>query len=99
MSIDRAIQPLSVPAVNVQQQDLKMRPKAADISAAPVAASETSGTQIKLSKVTQAIQTDSSQDVDYDRLAKIRAAMDAGELQLDTDQIANALVEDIFQLS
>ena len=39
MSIDRTIQPLSVPAVNVQQQDLKMRPKAADISAAPVAAS------------------------------------------------------------
>lgn len=99
MSIDRTIQPLSVPAVNVQQQDLKMRPKTADVSATPVAASENAGTQIKLSKVTQAIQTDSSQDVDYDRLAKIRAALDAGELQLDTDQIANALVDDIFQLS
>ena len=45
------------------------------------------------------MQTDSSDDIDYDRLAKIQASMDAGTLDLDTDIIANALVQDIFQLS
>lgn len=99
MSIDRTLQPLSVTAVNLQQQDLKMRPRTEDASSAKMTNSENSGTQIKLSKLTQEIQTDSSRDVDYDRLAKIRAAMDAGELTLDPDAIAYALVDDIFQLS
>jgi negative regulator of flagellin synthesis FlgM len=76
-----------------------MRPRTEDASSAKMTNSENSGTQIKLSKLTQEIQTDSSRDVDYDRLAKIRAAMDAGELTLDPDAIAHALVDDIFQLS
>lgn len=99
MSIDRPLKPLSVPPVNVQQQDLKMRPRTGDVSPAQVAGNENSGTQIKLSKLTQEIQTDTSHDIDYERIAKIRASMDAGELQFDPDYIANALVEDIFQLS
>lgn len=99
MSLDRPLQPLSVPPVNVQQQDLKLCPRAEDVAVTQATGSENAGTQIKLSKLTQEIQTDTSHDIDYDRIAKIRASMDAGELQLDPDYIANALVEDIFQLS
>ncbi|HHL2560405.1 TPA: flagellar biosynthesis anti-sigma factor FlgM [Yersinia enterocolitica] len=98
MSIDRTQQPLPVTVVNAQQ-DLIMRPRTGDVSSQQIENSENSGTQVKLSQLTQQIQTDSSDDIDYDRLAKIQASMDAGTLDLDTDIIANALVQDIFQLS
>lgn len=99
MSIERPLKPLSVPPVNVRHQDLKMRPRTADVGPTQVAGCKNTGTQIKLSKLTQEIQTDTSHDIDYECIAKIRASMDAGELQFDPDHIANALVEDIFQLS
>ncbi|HEN3278333.1 TPA: flagellar biosynthesis anti-sigma factor FlgM [Yersinia enterocolitica] len=76
-----------------------MRPRTGDVSSQQIESQENSGTQVKLSKLTQQIQTDGSRDIDYDRLAKIQASMDAGTLDLDTDLIANALVQDIFQLS
>ncbi|CNI15338.1 anti-sigma-28 factor FlgM [Yersinia frederiksenii] len=98
MSIDRTQPPLSVTPVNVQQ-DFKMRAKTGELNSQNIESGESSGTQIKLSKLTQQIQLDDSRDIDYDRLAKIQASMDAGELDLDSDQIAQALVQDIFQLS
>ncbi|EEQ08193.1 Negative regulator of flagellin synthesis (anti-sigma28 factor) [Yersinia bercovieri ATCC 43970] len=78
-------------------QDLKLRPRTAELSSQSIVSNENSGTQVKLSKLTNQIQTDSSRDIDYDRLAKIQASMDAGELVLDSDKIANVLVQDIFQ--
>lgn len=99
MSIDRPLQPLPVPAVNAQQQDLKMRPRREGGSLAKVASNDSSTTRVKLSKLVQAVQAEASHDVDYDRIDKIRASMDAGELKLDPDAVAHALVYDIFQLS
>ncbi|CNF27258.1 flagellar biosynthesis protein FlgM [Yersinia bercovieri] len=96
MSIDRAQQPLSMTTANAPQ-DLKLRPRTAELSSQSIVSNENSGTQVKLSKLTNQIQTDSSRDIDYDRLAKIQASMDAGELVLDSDKIANVLVQDIFQ--
>ncbi|WP_145520989.1 flagellar biosynthesis anti-sigma factor FlgM [Yersinia mollaretii] len=98
MSIDRTQQPLAVTAVNAQQ-DLKVRSKVEEPSSQHIEGNKESGTQVKLSQLTQQIQFDDSRDIDYGRLAKIQAAMDAGELNLDSDHIANALVQDIFQLS
>lgn len=98
MSIERTQPTLAVTTVNAQQ-DFKMRTKTGDLSPQNIEGGESSGTQLKLSKLTQRIQLDDSRDIDYERLAKIQASMDAGELNLDSDQIAHALVQDIFQLS
>lgn len=57
------------------------------------------GTQVTLSQLTQQLGADSSHDVDTERLAEIKAKMDAGELHLDSDKIASALVRDIFRFS
>lgn len=98
MSIERTLAPFSVPTVTLQSQDLRIRPGTEDTSSEKITSKGTPDTRIKLSKVVQDIQKDTSHDIDYDRIAKIRASMDAGDLQFDPDMVANALIEDIFQL-
>ncbi|RPH29360.1 flagellar biosynthesis protein FlgM [Buttiauxella warmboldiae] len=75
-----------------------MRPGSEDLGPEKITSNGNPATQLKLTKLVQEIQTDTSHDVDYDRIAKIRASMEAGDLQFDPDSVANALVEDIFQL-
>jgi len=55
------------------------------------------GTRVRLSQQIQGLQDDSSQDINIDRLNKIKAALSAGELPIDTDKIAVSLVQEIFQ--
>ena len=50
-----------------------------------------------LSALTKKIQTDDSRDVDYARVDKIRAAMASGELTIEPEKIAQALVRHIFE--
>ena len=50
-----------------------------------------------LSALTKKIQTDDSRDVDYARVDKIRAAMASGELIIEPEKIAQALVRHIFE--
>ncbi|WP_435946155.1 flagellar biosynthesis anti-sigma factor FlgM [Dryocola sp. BD586] len=95
MSIDRAQPVTSGNALH----DLAIRPKAQSVSKAPVASSETAGTQVSLSKLTQAVQTDTTHDINMERLANIKAAMESGELHIDTDKIAHALVQDMLNFS
>lgn len=92
MSIDRA---QAITPGNAQH-DLAMRPRTQSVSLAPVSGNNVAGTQVSLSKVTKAIQTDSSKDINMERLATIKAAMDAGELHIDTDKIAHALLQDML---
>ncbi|OAT59387.1 hypothetical protein M993_01940 [Obesumbacterium proteus ATCC 12841] len=47
-------------------------------------------------KQTTAIQNDTTKDINVERLANIKAAMDAGELHIDTDKIAHALLQDML---
>lgn len=47
----------------------------------------------------QHVKADSSRDIDTARVAEVKAKMEAGELTLDSDKIASALVRDIFQFS
>lgn len=98
MSIDRTQPALPVTAVNAHQ-DLNVRARTENVSTQSVTDSKDTGTSVKLSQMAQQIQADSSQDIDYERIEKIRSAMEAGELTFDTDKIARALVNDIFQLS
>lgn len=54
-------------------------------------------TEVTLSALTKKIQTDDSRDVDYARVDKIRAAMASGELTIEPEKIAQALVQHIFE--
>lgn len=58
----------------------------------------TDHSQVTLSTLTRLIQSDDSQDIDHARVAKIRTALQAGELPVEPEKIANALIRDIFQL-
>lgn len=99
MSIERTSSPQPLPPIQHQTQDLKSRVNSGDAAPEKVSGNTSSTTRIKLTKLVQDIQTDTSQDVDYDRIAKIRNAMEAGKLSLDSYSIAYSLIEDIFQLS
>ncbi|WP_312239971.1 flagellar biosynthesis anti-sigma factor FlgM [Pantoea sp.] len=96
MSIDLSQKTLSAASVQFQP-DVALRVKSGDAERKNNASAPASGTQVKLSKLAQEIQTDSSHDIDYDRVAKIRASLDAGELTLDSNKIAGALLDDMFQ--
>ena len=54
-------------------------------------------TEVTLSALTKKIQTDDSRDVDYARVDKIRAAMASGELTIEPEKIAQALVRHIIE--
>lgn len=98
MSINRT-EPTSSITNNVSQHDLKLQTRNRDVNATNVAGKKSDGTTVQLSSLTQKIQQDESQDVDTARLQKIKADMDAGTLDFDYDQIARAMVQNIFQFS
>lgn len=56
-----------------------------------------SGTKVSLSNQIQGLQANSSQDINIAHLDKIKAALAAGELPIDTDKIASSLVQEMFQ--
>ncbi len=95
MSIDRT-QPITT---GNAQHDLAIRPKNQNVGTSPPASNVTAGTQVSLSKLTQAVQTDTTHDINVERLARIKTAMEAGELHIDTDKIAHALVQDMLHFS
>lgn len=98
MSIDRTAP--AAPVNNIAAaQELRTRPQGPEASKAESASADGSKTQVKLSSLTQQINTDSSRDIDYERVAAIRAALQAGELPIEPEKIARALVQDIFQFS
>ncbi|HEY3590935.1 MAG TPA: flagellar biosynthesis anti-sigma factor FlgM [Buttiauxella sp.] len=95
MSIDRA-QPVTS---GNAQHDLAIRPKTQSASKTPLTSPESAGTQVSLSKLTQAVKNGTTHDINVERLANIKAAMEAGELHIDTDKIAHALVQDMLHFS
>lgn len=79
--------------------DASLLQKAPAESASPVSQAEDSSTQIRLSKLTQVIQNeeeDNIHDINVKRLEDIKLRMDAGNLQIDTDKIAQALLYDLL---
>jgi len=99
MSIERTQQSKAISDIR-NVQDLKARPFSSDAQNPQNAVTEHAGdTQVKLSPLAQQIQNDSSRDINTARLEKVKAAMNAGELTLDSNKIAHALLQDIYQLS
>lgn len=98
MSIERTQPALPISTVNAFQE-LNGKSKSENLSVQATADNKDSGTQVKLSPMAQKIKADSSQDINFERIAEIRSAMEAGELTFDADKIAHALVDDIFNLT
>lgn len=96
MSIDRT-QPATPANMIAQTQELRTRNLSQEASQKPHAQVAEDKTQVKLSTLTQQLKTDCSGDVDHERVASLRAAIEAGDLPVETQQIARALVQDIFQ--
>ncbi|ADP09815.1 MULTISPECIES: flagellar biosynthesis anti-sigma factor FlgM [Erwinia] len=99
MSIDRTTPAAAANAIAAVRD---MRGRQLNQDAGNPVAHNTSGddkTQVRLSSLVQQMKNDSSNDIDEQRVAEIRAALDAGELPLDPQKIARALVMDIFQFN
>lgn len=99
MSIDSSSLPLAGMTIPATGHDIRtctagQREKLAGQSGA----AGTSRSDVTLSRLTKMIQSDDSQDIDYARVAEIRAALQAGKLPVEPEKIANALFMDIFQL-
>ncbi|WP_343553690.1 flagellar biosynthesis anti-sigma factor FlgM [Pantoea sp.] len=79
----------------VTSQDLRARTTAKESQAQE--SQSDSKSSVTLSTLTKKIQNDDSRDVDYARVAEMRAALAAGELPLEPTKIARALVQDMFE--
>jgi len=59
-------------------------------------AEEKSKTRVSLSIPAKNTLSDDSQDIDYDKVAYLRNALAAGELEISAEKISRALVQEIF---
>lgn len=96
MSIESTKPTAPVNALSTSQE-LRTRNAQQENSVNTAPAQAEKGSEVTLSALTRQIQTDDSRDVDYARVAEIRAALAAGELPLDPEKIAQSLVQDMFQ--
>ncbi|MFP2239389.1 flagellar biosynthesis anti-sigma factor FlgM [Pseudescherichia vulneris] len=96
MSID-STQPTTPVSSLPSATEMRTRTTAQDHSTTPGDATGENKTAVTLSALTRQIQTDDSRDVNHARVAEIRAALAAGELPLEPEKIAQALVQDMFQ--
>lgn len=98
MSIDSSSLPLAGITTPATGHDIRTRAAGQheNIAGQPRATS-TNKSDVTLSRLTNMIRSDDSQDIDYARVARIRTALQAGELPVEPEKIANALLRDIFQ--
>lgn len=97
MSIERTLPPSPLTGVSSLQEKLTYsttRP----LQTTPREGRQPETVQVTLSHMARQLDTDSSRDINRPRLEHIRAAMESGEWLIDSDKIASALVDDIFQL-
>lgn len=96
MSID-STQPTTPVSGVISGTEMRRRSAAQENAPTLSAAGGENKTAVTLSALTRQIQTDDSRDVNHARVAEIRAALAAGELPLEPEKIAQALVQDMFQ--
>lgn len=80
-------------------QDGLARQKTAVLEPETPEAGHHSSAQVTLSKVTSLVNTDTSRDIDMERVNHLKALIAKGQLPIDTDEIARQLVNDIFKFS
>ena len=97
MSIERSQK--VTPAVFTEiHPEASKRADRRNVEGATSASKTRTGTKVSLSNQIQSLQTNSSQDINTEYLDKIKAALSAGELPIDTDKIASALTKEMFQI-
>ncbi|QLA68118.1 flagellar biosynthesis anti-sigma factor FlgM [Enterobacter pasteurii] len=98
MSIDRTRQ--TQPVISgTAQQNIKKRQTSDKLTEMQGLQKEDPATTVKLSRSTQQLKIDDSQDVNTEHLSEIKSKIDDGTLELDCDKISNALVRDIIDFS
>lgn len=95
MSINHTLKTQPVTPAHVQQE-VKLAQRNLTNSAPKQNATAEKGTDVKLSALTQQINTDSSRDIDVARVEKIKDAIRNGELKMDYEKIAQALLQNIL---
>lgn len=97
MSIEHTLETQPVtPVHGPKKAKLAQRNLANNTNTAKQDATPEKGTEVKLSVLTQQIKTDSSRDIDMDRVEKIKQAIRKGELKMDYEKIAQALLQNIL---
>lgn len=96
MSITRPLK-ISAAVFNEISPEASKRPERR--SATLASASRDTGTRVRLSHQIQGLQDDSSQDINIEHLDRIKTALAAGELPVDTDKIAASLVQEMLQIN
>lgn len=94
MSINHTLKTQPVTPAHVQQEVKLAQRNLANSSKAN--ATPEKGTDVKLSALTQQINIDSSRDIDTERVEKIKDAIRNGELKMDYEKIAQALLQNIL---
>ena len=95
MSINHPLKTQPVTPAHIQQE-VKLTQRNLANSAQKSTAATEKGTDVKLSALTQQINSDSSHDVDMDRVQQIKEAIRNGDLKMDYDKIAQALLQNIL---
>lgn len=95
MSINHTLKTQPVTPAHVQQE-VKLAQRNLVNSSPKGNAAPEKGTDVKLSALTQQLATDSSQDINIERVEQIKAAIRNGELQMDYEKIAQALLQNIL---
>jgi negative regulator of flagellin synthesis FlgM len=93
MSIERTAQLRPVAAA---QQDSTTRQRSVTSQISSFAFNSDSAAQVKLSQLTQQVRTDTSQDINVDRVNELKAQIAEGRLTMDTHLIASRLVDNMF---
>ena len=95
MSINHTLKTQPVTPAHVQQE-VKLAQRNLTNSAPKENVTPEKGTDVKLSALTQQINIDSSRDIDMERVEKIKDAIRNGELKMDYEKIAQALLQNIL---
>ncbi|GLR07516.1 flagellar biosynthesis anti-sigma factor FlgM [Mixta theicola] len=95
MSINHTLKTQPVTPAHVQQE-VKLAQRNLANSTPKENTTPEKGTDVKLSALTQHIKADSPRDIDMERVEKIKDAIRNGELKMDYDKIAQALLQNIL---
>ncbi|MGD8107177.1 flagellar biosynthesis anti-sigma factor FlgM [Pantoea sp. FN0302] len=95
MSINHTLKTQPVTPTHVQQE-VKLAQRNPANSAPKENVPSEKGTDVKLSALTQQIKVDDSRDINLDRVEKIKDAIRNGELKMDYEKIAQALMQNIL---
>ena len=95
MSINHTLKTQPVTPAHVQQE-VKLAQRNLVNSAPKESVAPEKGTDVKLSALTQQIKNDSSRDIDMERVERIKTAIRNGELEMDSEKIAQALLQNII---